>query len=70
MMKTAEYQVTGMTCGHCEASVREEVAALAGVDLVEVSASTGRLAVTGPDEVADAAITEAVARAGYTAVRA
>ncbi|MGO1921728.1 MAG: heavy-metal-associated domain-containing protein, partial [Microbacterium sp.] len=31
-MSTTEYQVTGMTCGHCEMSVREEVGQVAGVD--------------------------------------
>ncbi len=30
-MVQAEYKVTGMSCGHCEASVRGEVSKLAGV---------------------------------------
>lgn len=68
-MSTTEYQVTGMTCGHCEASVREEVAALPGVEVLEISASTGRLVVASED-ADDTAITKAVAEAGYTAVRA
>ncbi len=70
MSNNAEYQVTGMTCGHCEASVREEVDALPGVEVLEVSASTGRLVVASSDGVDDSAITQAVAEAGYTAVRA
>ena len=68
-MSTTEYQVTGLTCGHCEASVRDEVAALPGVEVLEISASTGRLVVASED-ADDTAITKAVAEAGYTAVRA
>ena len=45
MAQTTEYQVTGMSCGHCEASVRGEVAKLAGVEHIDVSAATGRLVV-------------------------
>lgn len=68
-MATAEYRVTGMTCGHCEASVREEVAELAGVTVTEVSSETGKLVVTAPSEVDDAAVLAAVDEAGYTATR-
>lgn len=36
-MKTAnEYLVTGMTCGHCEGSVGEEVRSVAGVQAVSM----------------------------------
>jgi len=66
-MTTNEYQVTGMTCGHCESSVREEVEQVAGVEGISVSAQTGRLVVTG--DVDDAAVLAAVEEAGYTAVR-
>ena len=65
----ATYQVTGMTCGHCELSVREEVAELTGVDVIEVSHETGRLVVSAPDAVDDAAVLAAVDEAGYAAVR-
>jgi len=30
-MSTRTYTVTGMSCGHCEASVRKEVGGVAGV---------------------------------------
>ena len=69
-MSTTEYQVTGMTCGHCEMSVREEVGQVAGVDTIEVSAQTGRLVVTASAPVDDAAVLAAVDEAGYAAVRA
>lgn len=68
-MAANEYRVTGMTCGHCEMSVREEVGEVAGVDEIQVSAQTGRLVVTASGEVDDAAVLAAVAEAGYSAVR-
>ncbi|WP_404431417.1 cation transporter [Microbacterium lacus] len=68
-MTTNEYQVTGMSCGHCEASVRNEVTKLAGVAGVEVSAKTGRLVISTDSPVDDDAVVAAVDEAGYTAVR-
>jgi copper chaperone len=68
-MTTNEYQVTGMSCGHCEASVRGEVTKLAGVADVEVSAKTGRLVIATDSPVDDDAVIAAVDEAGYTAVR-
>ncbi len=69
-MNTTEYQVTGMTCGHCEMSVREEVSTVPGVQDIEVSAQTGKLVITSTGEVDDAAVITAVDEAGYKAVRA
>lgn len=57
------YTVQGMTCGHCELSVREEVEELAGVESAQADRVTGRLTVRG--DVDDAAIREAVKAAGY-----
>ena len=68
-MTTSEFQVTGMTCSHCERSIRSEVGQLAGVDGIEVSAATGRLVVTGQHDLDDAAIPAAVDEAGYSAAR-
>ncbi|GAB3709868.1 heavy-metal-associated domain-containing protein [Mariniluteicoccus flavus] len=68
-MTANEYQVTGMTCGHCEMSVREEVSEVSGVTDIEVSAQTGKLVVSGSGEVDDAKVLAAVEEAGYTAVR-
>ncbi|MTD47546.1 transporter [Conexibacter sp. W3-3-2] len=58
------YTVTGMTCGHCELSVQEEVEELAGVTTAHADRTTGTLTVTGTD-LDDAAIRAAVAQAGY-----
>ncbi len=68
-MATSEYQVTGMTCGHCEMSVREEVGQIGGVADIQVSARTGKLLVTAAEPVDDAADLAAVDEAGYSAVR-
>lgn len=69
MTTTTEYQVTGMSCGHCETAIRSEVSEIPGVTGIEVSAQTGRLAVTADQPVEDATVIAAVDEAGYTAVR-
>ena len=69
MTTTNEYQVTGMTCGHCEMSVRQEVGELSGVTDIQVSAQTGRLVVTAEGPLDDATILAAVEDAGYSAVK-
>ena len=68
-MSTSEFTVTGMTCGSCERHVREEVAQIAGVTGIEVSAATGKLSVTTDTPIDDAAVLAAVDEAGYAAVR-
>ena len=66
---TTEFQVTGMTCGHCEMSVREEVGEIPGVQGVEVSHETGVLRVSSEQDVDEASVLAAVTEAGYSAVR-
>ena len=68
-MAVSEYQVTGMTCGHCEASVREEVGEIVGVTDVQVSQETGKLVVTADGEIDDNRVFDAVQEAGYSADR-
>ena len=57
------YTVTGMTCGHCVASVKEEVGNVAGVEAVDVELEGGRLTVTGDVSADD--VKAAVEEAGY-----
>mgnify|MGYP001406828872 CR=1 FL=1 len=64
-MTTSTYTVTGMTCGHCVASVTEEVREVAGVAEVQVDLATGLLTVTTEGPADDDAVREAVAEAGY-----
>jgi len=63
------YQVTGMSCGHCEQAVRQAVGQVPGVQGLEVSSATGHLAVTWDGPADDAAVLAAVDSAGYTATR-
>ena len=63
--------ISGMTCGHCVASVTEELGAVEGVqgvsvDLVADGVSTAVVTSTGP--IAPELLGEAVAEAGYTVV--
>lgn len=69
-MSTSEYQVSGMSCGHCEVAIRGEVSQLPGVESIDVSAQTGRLVVRSTAPLDDAAVLAAVDEAGYQAVRA
>jgi copper chaperone CopZ len=68
-MNTTKYQVTGMTCGHCERAILAEVGQIGGVVHVDVSATTGILVVTSTADTDDAQILGAVEEAGYSAVR-
>lgn len=62
-MSISTYTVIGMTCGHCVASVTEEVSELPSVTDVQVELATGLLTVTGE---ADAqSVRQAVIDAGY-----
>lgn len=70
MSTTTEFHVTGMTCGHCEMSVREEVSEVAGVTDISVSAESGKLTITHDAPISDADIIAAVDEAGYAATRA
>jgi Copper chaperone len=67
-MASATFHVTGMTCGHCVASVTEEVESVPGVRTVEVALPTGRLTVTAEGAVDAGSIRAAVEEAGYQVV--
>lgn len=67
MSESRTYTVQGMTCGHCQASVTEEVSAVQGVTGVEVDLATGRVTVTGSG-FTDDAVSAAVDEAGYQVV--
>lgn len=65
MTTTAEYTVTGMSCGHCVAAVTEEVGGLTGVTAVDVDLESGRVTVTSDAPIDAAEVAAAVAEAGY-----
>jgi len=60
------YSVPGMHCAHCERAVREELAAVEGVDGVEVNLDTKRVVVHGAG-LDDQRLRTAIAEAGYEA---
>ncbi|GAA2478464.1 heavy-metal-associated domain-containing protein [Streptomyces gobitricini] len=65
---TTVYEVRGMTCGHCEGAVTEEVSGIAGVTSVKAVAATGLVTVTSETALDEAAVREAVDEAGYELV--
>jgi copper chaperone CopZ len=67
MSDAKTYLVSGMTCGHCKASVTDEISKVPGVTGVEVDLATGRVQVTGGG-FSDEAIGAAVDEAGYQVV--
>jgi copper chaperone CopZ len=64
-MRTATFQVTGMTCDHCARAVRAELRALPGVVGVSVDVAGGVVTVRAHEEPDVAAVRAAVAEAGY-----
>ena len=68
MSETTTWHVTGMTCGHCVASVTEELTELQGVTAVDVDLHPGAdsgVTITSTSPLDPAAIEAAVAEAGY-----
>ena len=59
------YTVTGMTCGHCAASVREEVGAIDGVTDVAVDVPAGKVTVVSDKQIGSEVVRSAVEEAGY-----
>ncbi|MDP3891393.1 heavy-metal-associated domain-containing protein [Nocardioides sp.] len=68
MSETSTYTVTGMTCGHCAASVKEEISEIDGVLGVDVVVDTGAVTVTSQAPLDRAAVAAAVEEAGYALV--
>ncbi len=69
--KTIEILVTGLTCGHCVASVTEELEEIPAVDSVDVALvkdGESKAVITTSGPVDDDAIREAVLEAGYELV--
>lgn len=62
---TTTYKVTGMSCGHCESSISEEISAISRVSQVQAVAATGLVTVASAAELDDEAVRAAVDEAGY-----
>ena len=67
-MSSATYRVPGMTCGHCVSAIESELAAVPGVESVQVELETKVVAVSG-EPLDDEAIRAALEEAGYEAER-
>lgn len=65
---TTVYKVLGMTCGHCEQSVSQEISALDGVTAVTAAAKSGEVTVTSAAPLDEEAVRAAVDEAGYELV--
>ncbi|RYP82208.1 copper chaperone [Nocardioides guangzhouensis] len=65
MSETTTWHVTGMTCGHCVASVTEELLEVDGVESVDVALDRGEVTVTSNRALDAAAVAAAVDEAGY-----
>ena len=69
--RTVELSINGMTCGHCVASVTEELSEVPGVLNVEVilnSGATSKATVVTNTELDDNALRDAVSEAGFDLV--
>jgi copper chaperone CopZ len=65
-MTEVTYTVPGMSCGHCKQAVSAELAAVDGVDTVDVDLDTKLVTVRGHD-LDDGALRAAIEEAGYEA---
>ncbi|PMC64738.1 hypothetical protein CJ203_03515 [Corynebacterium tuscaniense] len=59
------FNVDGMTCAHCEASVKDEISEVPGVTGVNADHTTGDVEVIGSGFTREQ-IADAVEEAGYT----
>lgn len=65
---TTVYQVTGMTCGHCEGAVSAEISGIDGVSSAKAAAATGEVTVTSTAPLDEEKVRAAVDEAGYELV--
>ena len=68
-MISTEYNVQGMTCGHCAQAVTTEIKKLTGVSDVEVTVESGTVKVSSDSTLNIDDVAAAVDEAGYELVR-
>ena len=66
-MKTVELDLSGMSCGHCVATVQSALLVVEGVQKADVSLADKRAVVQADDPVDVATLIAAVEQAGYGA---
>lgn len=65
MSTTTKINVNGMSCGHCVASVTDEVNKLDGVTDVDVDLTSGTVQITSDTPLDAAELRSAIDEAGY-----
>lgn len=67
-MNILTFRVPGMTCGHCEKAVTDEVMKISGVENVQIDLDTKSVTVTSDSALEWADVETAVDEAGFEAV--
>ena len=62
------FQVIGMTCGHCQHAVSEEISRIPGIQGVTVDLASGSVTVTATQPVDRVNVAHAVDEAGYALI--
>ncbi len=65
MSEVSTWTVEGMTCGHCVASVTEEISEISGVQAVAVELEGGLVTITSAAPLERESVEQAVTEAGY-----
>ena len=68
MSSTITYTVSGMSCGHCEKAISEELSTLAGVTDVAADAQAGTVTVSSAAPLEEEQVRAAIYEAGYELV--
>ena len=68
-MTTTTFLVPGMTCGHCQGAVTDELSKINGVTAVDVDLDTKKVSFESDVAVAWQIIVDAIDEAGFVAVK-
>ena len=60
-------KVDGMSCGHCEASVKERLMEIEGIDQVQVNLETKEVKIKG-EKISDKEVEEAIDEIGFEVI--
>lgn len=66
MSETMTFDVPGIHCAHCSATVKQQVSGVNGVETVDVEVDAKRVTVTG-EPLDESALRAAIREAGYEA---
>ena len=68
-MTTTTFLVPGMTCGHCQGAVTDELSKINGVTAVDVDLDTKKVSFESDAAVEWQTIVDAIDEAGFEAVK-